>query len=121
VDAVTPLPPVGASGQTGEAGTFVLRLDPGVYQLEIQPGGSLPALRRLVRVPSSGTQLAPVTVPTGKTLTARILREAGPLVQQALLRVYRVETPDGGTPRAILVGQDVSDQNGVVRVLLPQQ
>jgi len=121
VDAVTPLPPVGASGQTGEAGTFVLRLDPGVYQLEVQPGGSLPALRRLVRVPSSGTQLAPVTVPTGKTLTARILREAGPLVQQALLRVYRVETLDGGTPRAILVGQDVSDQNGVVRVLLPQQ
>jgi hypothetical protein len=121
VDAVTPLPLVGTSGQTGEAGTFVLRLDPGVYQLEIQPTASLPAFRRLVQVPSSGTQLPPVTVRTGKTLTARILREAGTLVQQALLRVYRVETLDGGSPRAILVGQDVSDQNGVVQVLLPQQ
>ena len=121
LDAVTPLPPAGASGQTGEAGTFLLRLDPAVYQLEIQPGGSLPVLRRLVRVTGSGSQLAPLTLPTGRTLTARILRDAGTALPQALLRVYRRETLDDGTPRALLVGQDVSDQNGVVRLLLPEQ
>ena len=121
LDAVTPLPPTGTSGQTGEAGTFLVRLDPAVYQLEIQPGGSLPVVRRLIRVTSSGAQLAPLTLPNGKTLTARIVRDAGTVLPQALLRLYRNETLDGGTARALLVGQDVSDQNGVVRVLLPQQ
>jgi hypothetical protein len=121
LDAVTPLPPTGVSGQTGEAGTFALRLDPAVYQLEVQPGASLPVLRRLVRVTSSGLQLGPMALPTGRTLTARILRDAGTLVPQALLRVYRSETLDGGTTRALLLGESVSDQNGVVRLLLPQQ
>ena len=120
-DAVAPLPPSGASGQTGQAGTFVLRLDPAVYQLQVQPGGSLPVLRQLVRVSSSGTQLATATLPTGRTLTARILRDAGTIVQQALLRVYRREAQDGGPDRAVLLGEDVSDQDGVVRILLPQQ
>jgi hypothetical protein len=45
LDAVTPLPPAGASGQTGEAGTFALRLDPAVYQLEVAARGRLPVLR----------------------------------------------------------------------------
>ena len=121
VDAVTPLPPSGVSGQTGEAGTFALRLDPGVYQLEIQTGPFFPAVRRLVRVTSSGTQLPVVTLAVGRTLTARILRDAGTVVPQALLRVYRRETLEDGTPRALLLGEDVSDQSGVVRVLLPQQ
>jgi hypothetical protein len=121
LDALTPLPPSGASGLTGQAGTFVLRLDPAVYQLEVQPGGSFPVLRQLVQVGPSGTQLAPVALPTGRTLTAQILRDAGTFVQQALLRVYRREALDGGPDRAVLVGQDVSDQNGVVRILIPQQ
>jgi hypothetical protein len=121
LDAVTPLPPTGASGQTGEAGTFALRLDPGVYQLEVQPGGSLPVLRQLVRVPGTGLQLAPVTVPTGRTLTARVLRGGSTPVPQALLRVYRTETLDGGPTRAILLGENVSDDSGLVRLLLPQK
>jgi len=121
LDAVTPLPPGGTSGQTGEAGTFAIRLDPGVYQLEVQPGGSLPVLRRLVQVTPSGAQLGPVSLPTGRTLTARVLRGAGTLVPQALLRVYRKETLDDGTARVLLLGENVSDQNGVVRLLLPQQ
>ncbi len=33
----------------------------------------------------------------------------------------RKEALDDATERALLVGQDVSDQNGVVRLLLPQQ
>ncbi|HZJ55985.1 MAG TPA: hypothetical protein VFD38_17715 [Myxococcaceae bacterium] len=121
VDAVTPLPPSGASGQTGEAGTFALRLDPGVYQLEVQPGPSFPVLRRLVRLTASGAQLPVVTLAPGRTLTARVLRDAGTVVPQALLRVYRRETLDDGTPRALLLGEDVSDGSGVVRLLLPQQ
>jgi len=121
LDAVTPLPPGGTSGQSGEAGTFAIRLDPGVYQLEVQPGGSLPVLRRLVQVTPSGAQLGPVGLPTGRTLTARVLRDAGTLVPQALLRVYRKETLDDGTARVLLLGENVSDQNGVVRLLLPQQ
>jgi hypothetical protein len=119
LDPGTPLPPSGASGQTGEAGTFALRLDPGVYQLEVQPGAALPVLRRVVRVTGTGLQLDPVTLPTGRTLTARILRVSTP-VPQALLRVYRKDTLDDGTPRAVLVGQGVSDVSGQVRVLLPQ-
>ena len=121
LDAFTPLPPSGTSGQTGQTGTYLLRLDPGVYQLEVQPGPSLPVLRQLVRVSPLGTQLAPVTLPAGRTLTARILRDAGTLVQQALLRVYRRETQDAGPDRALLVGENVSDQNGVVRILIPLQ
>jgi len=121
LDAVTPLPPAGVSGATGEVGTFALRVDPAVYQLEVQPGGSLPVLRRLVRVTPSGTQLGAITLPTGKTLTARVMRQAGTVVPQALLRVYRLEALDGGTARALLLGENVSDQDGVVRLLLPQQ
>jgi hypothetical protein len=121
LDAVTPLPPAGAAGQTGEAGTFVLRLDPAVYQLSVQPGGSFPVLRRLVRVTSTGAQLAPVTLPTGRTLTARVLRGSATPVPQALLRVYRRETLDDGTHRALLLGENVSDDSGLVRLLLPQQ
>jgi len=121
LDAVTPLPPTGASGQTGEAGTFALRLDPGVYQLEVQPGGSLPVLRQLVRVSGTGLQLAPVTLPSGRTLTARVLRGGSTPVPQALLRVYRNETLDGGPTRAILLGENVSDDSGLVRLLLPQK
>jgi hypothetical protein len=121
LDAVTPLPPAGVSGQTGEAGTFALRLDPGVYQLEVQTGPAFPTLRRLVRVTSAGTQLPVVPLALGRTLTARILRDAGTVVPQALLRVYRLETLEDGTPRALLLGEDVSDPLGVVRLLLPQQ
>jgi len=119
LDPGTPLPPAGASGQTGEAGTFALRLDPGVYQLEVQPGGALPVLRRLIRVSGTGLQLEPLTLPTGRTLTARVLRVSAP-VPQALLRVYRKDTLDDGTPRAVLLGQGVSDDSGLVRLLLPQ-
>lgn len=119
LDPGTPLPPSGASGLTGEAGTFALRLDPGVYQLEVQPGGALPVLRRLVRVTGTGLQLEPVTLPTGRTLTARVLRVSTP-VPQALLRVYRQDTLDDGTPRAVLLGQAVSDESGLVKLLLPQ-
>ena len=121
LDALTPLPPAGVSGQTGEAGTFALRLDPAVYQLEVQPGASLPVLRRLVRVTAAGTQLPAVTLPSGRTLTARVLRDGGTLVPQALLRVYRRETLEDGTARALLLGEDVSDESGVARLLLPQQ
>jgi len=121
LDAVTPLPPAGVSGATGEVGTFALRVDPAVYQLEVQPGGSLPVLRRLVRVTSSGTQLGAIALPAGKTLTARVMRQAGTVVPQALLRVFRLEALDGGTARALLVGENVSDQDGVVRLLLPEQ
>jgi hypothetical protein len=119
LDPGTPLPPSGASGQTGEAGTFALRLDPGVYQLEVQPGVALPVLRRLVRVTGTGLQLDPVMLPTGRTLSARIFRVSTP-VPQALLRVYRKDTLGDGTPRAVLVGQGVSDVSGQVQVLLPQ-
>jgi hypothetical protein len=62
-----------------------------------------------------------MTLPTGRTLTAQILRDAGTFVQQALVRVYRRQALDGGPDRALLVGQDVSDDNGVVRILIPQQ
>jgi hypothetical protein len=121
LDAGIPLPPSGVSGQTGEAGTFALRLDPGVYQLEIQTGPAFPVLRRLVRVTSSGAELPVVTLAAGRTLTARILRDAGTVVPQALLRVYRLETLEDGTPRALLLGEDTSDPLGAVRLLLPQQ
>jgi hypothetical protein len=120
-DGATPLPPAGASGQTGQAGTFALRLDPAVYQLEVQPGAPLPVLRRLVRVTASGAQLDPVTLASGRTLTARVLRDAGSVVPQALVRVYRRETLEDGTARAVLLGEDVSDESGGVRILLPQQ
>ncbi|HVP59798.1 MAG TPA: hypothetical protein VMT11_04545 [Myxococcaceae bacterium] len=120
-DDVTPLPPAGVSGLTGQAGTFALRLDPAVYQLEVVPLGRLPALHRLIRVTSSGGELDPVTLPTGRTLTARVVRDAGTLVPQALVRVYRRETLEDGTTRALLLGEDVSDESGVVRILLPQQ
>ena len=121
LDPASPLPPAGVSGQTGEAGTFALRLDPGVYQLEVVPGARLPVLHQLVRVPAGATQLAPMTVPTGRTLTARVLRDAGTPVSQALVRVYRRETLEDGTSRALLLGEAVSDESGVVRLLLPQQ
>ena len=78
-------------------------------------------LRRLVRVTSTGVQLAPVTLPAGRTLTARVLRGSATPVPQALLRVYRRETLDDGTARALLVGENVSDDSGLVRLLLPQQ
>lgn len=121
LDSETPLPATGLSGQTGQAGTFALRLDPGIYQLEIQPGTPFPIVRRLVQVGPGGTQLAPTTLLTGRTLTARVLRSAGTPIPQALVRVYRRDTLDGGTARALLLGEGVSDVTGVVRLLLPQQ
>jgi hypothetical protein len=121
LDSDTPLPATGLSGQTGQAGTFALRLDPGIYQLEIEPGAPLPVVRRLIQINPGGTQLPPTTIPTGRTLTARVMRDAGTAVPQALVRVYRRETLDGGTARALLLGGAVSDESGVVRLLLPQQ
>ncbi len=118
---MTPLPPAGASGETSQAGSFAVRLDPAVYQLEVQPGAPLPVARRLVRVTMDGAQLEPLTLPTGRTLTARVLRDAGQVVPQALVRIYRQQTLEDGTARALLLGEDVSDESGEVRILLPQQ
>src|SRR4029453_12475322 len=100
-------------------GTFALRLDPGVYQLEIQTSPAFPVVRRLVRVTSSGTELPVVALAAGRTLTARILRDAGSVVPQALLRVYRLETLEDGTPRALLLGEDVSAPLARARALPP--
>jgi hypothetical protein len=75
----------------------------------------------MVRVTASGAQLDPLTLPTGRTLTARVLRDAGSVVPQALVRVYRLETLEDGKARALLLGEHVSDENGVVSILLPPQ
>ena len=120
-DPPHPQPPGGSSATVSETGTFAVRLDPGTYQLEVQAAHGLPAVRRLVEVPAGGTELAPVQVPAGRQLTARVLRAAGAPVTQALVRIYRPVTPDGGTPRSLLLGQGVSDESGRVRILLPQE
>ena len=120
-DPGSPRPPAGASGETGQSGTFALRLDPAEYQLEVEPSAQLPVLRRFVLLTAAGALLDTVTVPTGRHLTARVLRDAGTLVPQALVRVYRQGTLADGTPRALLLGEGVSDENGVVTILLPQQ
>ncbi len=65
-DPALPLPPSGSPGVASESGTFALRLDPGTYQLEVQAAQGLPALRSVVQVPSSGAQLDPFQVPTGR-------------------------------------------------------
>ncbi len=120
-DPSLPTPPEGAPGVTSETGTFAIRLDPGTYQLEVQASPGLPAVRSLVLVPTTGSQLEPFRMPTGRTLTARVLRDAGTRVTQALVRIYHpVTVQDGGT-RALLLGQGVSDESGTVRILLPQQ
>ncbi|HSP18973.1 MAG TPA: hypothetical protein VLQ79_05650 [Myxococcaceae bacterium] len=116
-----PLPPTGAAGVASETGTFAIRLDPGTYQLAVQAAQGLPAVRNLVAVPAAGAQLEPIQVTEGRELTARVLRKSGAHVSHALVSVYRPVTVDGGTPRALLLGQGVSDESGTVRILLPQQ
>lgn len=120
-DPSLPLPPSGSAGVAGETGTFALRLDPGTYQLEVQASRGLPALRRIVLVTASGAQLDPFQVPTGRQLTARVLRDAGTHVSQALVSIYRQVLLEDGTPHALLLGQGISDESGTVRILLPQQ
>jgi hypothetical protein len=117
----SPVPPAGASGTSGEAGTFALRLDPGLYVLEVAPGAGLPSVRTFVRVTASGAQVAPITLRPGRRLTALVLRDAGTLVPQALVRIYRVLTLDDGTQRALSLGEGISDSTGVATILLPQQ
>jgi len=119
--ATSPVPPAGASGTSGEAGTFALRLDPGLYVLELAPGAGLPSVRTFVRVTASGAQVAPVTLRAGRRLTARVLRDAGTIVPQALVRIYRLVTLDDGTQRALSLGEGISDSDGVATILLPQQ
>jgi hypothetical protein len=120
-DPGSPVPPSGVSGTTGEVGSFVLRVDPALYLFEVQPGADLPVLRTFVRVTATGAQLDPVTLHTGRRLTARVLRDAGTLVPQALVRIYRLVTLDDGTQRALALGEGISDASGVVTILLPQQ
>ena len=116
-----PVPPAGGSGTSGEAGSFALRLDPALYVLQVAPGNGLPSLRTFVRVTTTGVQLDPVTLRTGRRLTARVLRDAGTIVPQALVRIYRLVTLDDGTQRALPLGEGISDSSGVVTILLPQQ
>ena len=116
-----PLPPEGASGVTSETGTFAIRLDPATYQLEVEASSrAARGLQPFVQVPLTGSRSrSPFRMPTGRTLTARVLRDAGTRVSQALVRVYhQVTVQDDGTPRALLLGQGVSDENGTVRILL---
>jgi len=121
IDPATPLPPAGASGQTGQPGSFALLLDPAIYQLEVQASVDLPVVRSYVRVDPAGTQLDPIAIPTGRSLTAVVLRDAGTPVPEALVRVYRNVVLDDGAPRALVLGEGVSDTTGVATILLPQQ
>jgi len=78
-------------------------------------------VRTFVRVTASGAQLPPVTLRAGRRLTARVFRESGALVPQALVRIYRVVSLDDGTQRALSLGEGISDSTGVATILLPQQ
>jgi len=118
-DPATPLPPAGGSGQTDTSGRFLIRLDPAEYRLEVAGTDSSPVLRRFVLVPPTGDQLEPFSLATGRRLTARVARDGGAVVPQALVRVYRQGTLEDGTPRALLLGEGVSDEHGVVTILLP--
>lgn len=114
-----PLPPAGASAVTGETGLFAIRLDPAVYQLEVEGTADAPALRQFARLTTAGLQLGTIVLPSGRRLTARVLRESGTSVAQALVRVYRQVTLEDGTPRALLLGEGVSNESGLVTILLP--
>jgi len=50
-----------------------------------------------------------------------VLRDAGTIVPQALVRIYRLVTLDDGTQRALSLGEGISDSDGVATILLPQQ
>ena len=56
---------------------------------------------------------------TGRTLTATLRRDAGTVVGQALVRIYRPVILDDGSSRALLLGEAVSDSTGQVGILLP--
>ena len=113
-----PQPPAGADGVTDETGQFAVRLDPALYRLEVEVQGSYPAVRSFVRIQGGGT-LPGTTLVTGRTLTATLRRDAGTVVGQALVRIYRLVILDDGSTRALLLGEAVSDSSGQVGILLP--
>jgi hypothetical protein len=113
-----PRPPAGADGVTDDTGHFAVRLDPALYRLEVASQGGYPALRTYVRIGSGGS-LPDATLVTGRTLTAMLRRDAGTVVDQALVRIYRSVVLDDGSPRALLLGEAVSDSTGLVSILLP--
>jgi len=112
---------VGGSGLSGPSGVFGLVLDPAVYRLEVEASAGYPVFRTFVRVPATGVQLDPIVLRPGRSLTALVVRENGTVVTQALVRIYHRISVDGGADRALLLGEGVSDGNGRVTILLPQQ
>src|SRR5262249_47400572 len=113
-----PQPAAGADGVTDDTGQFAVRLDPALYRLEVESQGSYPAVRSFARIQGGGT-LPDHTLIIGRTLTASLRRDAGAVVDQALVRIYRSVTLDDGSTRALLLGEAVSDSTGQVRILLP--
>jgi hypothetical protein len=116
-----PEPAAGGAGTTDSAGQFAVRLDPALYQVEVQPNAGLPVLRTFQLVTTSEPAPLHLVLSSGRRFTAQVRRDSGGVVPQALVRIYRPVSLDDGTARALLLGEALTDSAGQVEILLPSQ
>ncbi len=95
---------------TAEDGSFALSLDPGGYELRVQPpeGTNLPWSVQPILVGSTPLDLKPIVIPAPAHLGARLADPDGNPVVRAILRMF--DMPAGGA--AIEVARTMTDSTG---------
>jgi len=109
-----------------EDGTFELELDPGQYDLAVDPqaGSGFPRVVTIVTIGASAAELGDIEVPPPIRFTVT-LRDphpslAGNPIARAVVRVFAQPASDGAAP-LVEVGRAMTDATGACEILLAQQ
>ncbi len=115
---------------TNQDGQFDLKLDPAVYQIDVEPGGEYPRRGRRIRVEPTvnADDSVPVIIELpdfqlshGRTMSGTVSIVNGAVSQpaaNAALNFWRVATMEG-KPTPVLLGEAVTDGLGGYTVVLP--
>lgn len=118
----TPKPRPGRTTTLSD-GQFVLELDPGPYILSVVPkaGTGFPRVVRRTDVPATPTELPDIRVPAPIRLAFR-LRDPSPTANPIVRAVVRIFAAlPGRESRPVEIGSAMTDQEGLVEILLAQE
>ncbi|MCB9584403.1 MAG: hypothetical protein H6718_03355 [Polyangiaceae bacterium] len=124
-----PFVPRASSGLTGQAGTFKLEADPGVFDISVRPavGSNLPWLvRPNVSVPVPNNGLGVLTIPA-PVVQSGVVSLGGQPVGGASVKAYAYLGGDGYLPNrdgalsVIAVGETYTATDGSFQLVLPSE
>jgi hypothetical protein len=135
-EGARPMPLQSTKTTSDHAGEYLLRLDPARYRLDFTSKAiKSPRKSRFIRVESKSTDdshnlpldLGEFKLSTGRVVTGRVLvknsTNQGPEMisaGNARVRFYRVTSVEG-EPSSLLVGETISDDQGMYSIVLPDQ